>query len=60
VLEQHFHGGISLPARRALEIAVLDDAYFRRRARNVIGGIERNGDAERLGSLHGGFSSGLR
>ncbi len=53
VLEQHFHGGISLAARRALEIPVFDDGHFRRRRpQEVIGVIDRDGKRKWLGSLH--------
>ena len=59
VLEQHFHGGVSLAARRALEIPVFDDGHLRpRRPQGVIGVIERNGERKRLGSLHRGLPSG--
>src|SRR5882672_1382400 len=61
MLEQHFHGGVSLAARRALEIPVFDDGNFRRnRSEDVIGVIDRDGERKRLGSLHRGLPLGRR
>jgi hypothetical protein len=60
-LEQDFHGGISLAARGALEIPVLDDGHFRRRRpQDVIGVIDGYGEREWLGSLHRCLPPGRR
>src|SRR6267154_566756 len=58
VLEQYLHGGIGLAARGTLEIPVLDDGIVRRRrAGEVIGVIDRDGERKRFG-WHRGFPSG--